>query len=122
MEKPSRPSKTTLFQQAARFFEEGFYVYRLVSANGEIQISDFVVLGSSSPPRGCTLEFVLPGARKYSWDQRKQYESIPHFTEPCDGGIWSIEGKYLNAGHPDATDLDKKLFKITRSGKILVRA
>ena len=105
----------------AKFVEEGFYVYRLASEDRDIQASDFLVLKSNSPPRGCALEFVPPGTRSYSWDRRKEFRSIPHFTESCDGGIWSIEGKYLGAGHPDASDLERKVFKVTRSGDILVR-
>lgn len=99
-----------------------FYVYRVSTSEKGLVLEDFVVYALNAPARGCELQFVAPESKKYRWKKRKQYESIPHFFEQCDGGIWTIGGKYLGTGHPEATDLIQRHVKLSHNGGILVRA
>ena len=90
-----------------------YYLYK----EGE---NKYFLMNGWAPHRKCDIKFIEAGMSSYVWEERKIYNSKPHFYEPCDGGIWELSGKYvLGTGHPKERDMEQRKFKISSDGSIL---
>ena len=79
------------------------------------------LLSARAPKRQCHIQFVNT-EKHYKTSERIPFNNKPHFFEPCDGGIWLLNGKLVaGTGHPLESDMAKSSFIVKANGDILFK-